>query len=73
MGGDDGKIGAAILASRAALRLGAGRVKTEFLASDAPAVDPGCPELMLPSRHLDLASFSALVVGPGIGYRGKIL
>ena len=28
VGGDDGKIGAAILASRAALRLRAGRVKT---------------------------------------------
>ncbi len=67
VGGDDGKIGAAILASRAALRLGAGRVKTEFLASDAPAVDPGCPELMIAESPLDLASFSALVVGPGMG------
>ena len=42
-------------------------MKTEFLASDAPAVDPECPELMIAESPLDLASFSALVVGPGMG------
>jgi len=60
--------GAALLAGRAALSLGAGRVYVGLLAPDAPAVDPVAPELML--RHPDEAlglELDAVVVGPGLG------
>jgi hydroxyethylthiazole kinase-like uncharacterized protein yjeF len=60
--------GAALLAGRAALTLGSGRVYVGMLAPDAPALDPVTPELML--RHPDEAlgmELDALVVGPGLG------
>lgn len=46
-GGAAGMTGAALLAGRAALKLGAGCVHVCLLAADAPAVDPAQPELML--------------------------
>ena len=67
LGGATGMSGAALLAGRAALKLGAGRVYVGLL-DDALAVDPGAPELML--RHADDAlgqDLNALVVGPGLG------
>jgi len=66
IGGDEGMAGAALLAGRAALRIGAGRVYAGML--DELAMDTDAPELML--RHpedvlgLDL---DAIVVGPGLG------
>ena len=71
LGGASGMTGAALLAGRAALRLGAGKVYVGFLEENAPAIDFGAPELML--RHCDDAlgqALDALVVGPGIG-RGE--
>ncbi len=68
LGGAAGMVGAALLAGRAALALGAGRVYVGLLAPDAPAVDAGAPELML--RHPDEAlgmELDAIVVGPGLG------
>jgi hydroxyethylthiazole kinase-like uncharacterized protein yjeF len=68
LGGADGMSGAALLAARAALKLGAGRVYAGFLADGYPAVDPAAPELML--RHADDVlglDLDALVAGPGIG------
>ena len=67
LGGATGMGGAALLAGRAALKLGAGRVYVGML-DDALPVDPGAPELML--RHADDAlgqDLNALVVGPGLG------
>lgn len=49
LGGADGMGGAALLAARAALAAGAGRVLVARLGGDALAIDPGCPELM--PRH----------------------
>ena len=46
-GGAEGMVGAALLAARAALALGAGRVVVETIARNAPLVDPFTPELML--------------------------
>jgi len=60
--------GAALLAGRAALKLGAGRVYVGLLDQDSPGVDFGAPELML--RHPDEAlgmEIDALVIGPGLG------
>ena len=68
LGGARGMSGAALLAARAALKLGAGRVYVGFLADEYPAVDAGAPELML--RHADDVlglDLDAIVVGPGIG------
>jgi hydroxyethylthiazole kinase-like uncharacterized protein yjeF len=68
LGGAHGMTGAALLAGRAALRLGAGRVYVGFLQEAFPEVDPQAPELML--RHADDvlgADLDALVAGPGLG------
>lgn len=69
IGGDHGMIGAALLAARAALRLGAGRVYAGLLAHDAPRVDPAAPELMLRTADevLKLPGLGCLAVGPGLG------
>jgi ADP-dependent NAD(P)H-hydrate dehydratase / NAD(P)H-hydrate epimerase len=47
IGGDNGMIGAALLAGRAALKLGAGCVHVGLLADNAPGVDTQQAELML--------------------------
>lgn len=47
IGGQSGMVGAALLAARAALQLGAGCVHAVLLAEDAPGVDLLQPELML--------------------------
>jgi ADP-dependent NAD(P)H-hydrate dehydratase / NAD(P)H-hydrate epimerase len=68
VGGDDGMVGAAVLAGRAASHLGAGKVWVGLCATSPPAVDWAQPELMLrgASEVLD-ASPDALVIGPGLG------
>lgn len=68
IGGADGMVGAALLAGRAALHLGVGKVWVSLLAHDAPAVDPVHPELMLRDHeHPAAADTSALVLGTGLG------
>lgn len=71
LGGAPGMAGAALLAGRAALRLGAGRVHVGLL-DDRLAVDPGMPELMLCrlERLLGLAPPGGLAAGPGLGQGG---
>ena len=67
LGGAAGMTGAALLAARAALKMGAGRVYVGLL-EESISVDPQNPELML--RHPDDAlgqDLDALVVGPGLG------
>ena len=66
VGGNRGMVGAALLAGRAALLAGAGKVQLGLLASDAPTVDPQYPELMLRSID-DVMTASVLVMGPGAG------
>jgi hydroxyethylthiazole kinase-like uncharacterized protein yjeF len=71
LGGAHGMTGAALLAGRAALRLGAGRVYVGLLQESAISVDPMAPELML--RHADDVlgvDLDALVAGPGLGATG---
>jgi hydroxyethylthiazole kinase-like uncharacterized protein yjeF len=66
LGGATGMTGAALLAGRAALKLGAGRVYVGML--EDMSVDPTTPELML--RHPDDAlgqDLDAIVAGPGLG------
>jgi hydroxyethylthiazole kinase-like uncharacterized protein yjeF len=69
IGGAAGMAGAAVLAGRAALKLGAGRVYVGFAAPDAPAFDPLQPELMFrrAADVLALDHVTCLAVGPGLG------
>jgi hydroxyethylthiazole kinase-like uncharacterized protein yjeF len=66
VGGNRGMVGAALLAGRAALLAGAGKVQVGLLAPDAPQVDFEHPELML--RPIDdVMTATVLVMGPGAG------
>ena len=68
IGGAEGMCGAALLAGRTALKLGAGKVFVGLLDRSAPSFDPGALELML--RHPDDTlglDLDALVLGPGLG------
>jgi hydroxyethylthiazole kinase-like uncharacterized protein yjeF len=77
IGGATGTVGAALLAARAALKLGAGCVHVGLLADNAPGVDLLQPELMLRRAHdlLSSAPFalslskgnSVVVIGCGMG------
>ncbi len=49
IGGANGMAGAALLAGRAALKMGAGSVHVGLLADNAPSVDVNVPELMMHS------------------------
>jgi len=72
VGGDTGMCGAPILAARAALHAGAGKVHVAFLGSGAPSYDAPHPELMLhPLDDLPLAKMDALSVGCGMGQRER--
>jgi len=67
LGGAPGMMGAALLAGRAALRLGAGRVFVGLLDLRLLGVDPLQPELMLRPAHDAIGLAGALAVGPGFG------
>lgn len=67
LGGAPGMVGAAWLAGRAALALGAGRVFVASLDPDAPALDPLHPELMMRRAGEIHAQASVLAAGPGLG------
>jgi hydroxyethylthiazole kinase-like uncharacterized protein yjeF len=67
LGGARGMVGAALLAGRAALKCGAGRVYLGLLAADAPLADEAQPELMLrPAADAPLDD-AVLAAGPGMG------
>jgi len=68
VGGAAGMTGAALLAGRAALRLGSGRVYVGFLGTDAPSLDPSQPELMLRRVEdvLGMNGLTCLALGPGL-------
>lgn len=66
IGGARGMSGAPILAARAAINNGAGRVYALFV-EEALAADPGQPELMCrAAQDFDLSQ-ATLVIGPGLG------
>ena len=67
VGGGKGMTGAAILAARAGLLTGAGKVYVGLLAPEPPDLDPLQPELMLRTVDDTLAA-DVLVVGPGAGH-----
>lgn len=70
VGGAPGMDGAALLAARAALAAGAGRVYVDLLDPGAPALDPARPELMLRrgwSTHTEAAMLASSTVVCGCG------
>jgi hydroxyethylthiazole kinase-like uncharacterized protein yjeF len=72
VGGDTGMCGAPILAARAALYTGAGKVHVALLGAGAPPYDPPHPELMLhPVDDLPLDKMDALAIGCGMGNRER--
>lgn len=66
VGGATGMVGAALLAARAALRLGAGKVFVECLGAPELRVDALQPELMF-RAEAELPPVDVLVVGCGLG------
>lgn len=66
VGGHRGMVGAALLAARAALHCGAGKVLVGLLSPEGPGVDARHPELMFRAAE-EALSADALVVGPGAG------
>jgi hydroxyethylthiazole kinase-like uncharacterized protein yjeF len=69
LGGAAGMVGAAVIAGRAALKCGAGRVYLGLLTPRPPYVDYTQPELMLrkPAAVLEKERVNVLVAGPGMG------
>jgi len=75
--GSPGMMGAAVLSSKGALRSGIGLLHTRIPASGVPVLQTALPEAIvqsyvsdgfyLTSDATDLASFSAIAIGPGIG------
>jgi hydroxyethylthiazole kinase-like uncharacterized protein yjeF len=66
IGGNRGMVGAALLAARAALFCGAGKVRAGLLSSESPPADFAQPELMLGPID-DALEFEVMVAGPGAG------
>jgi hydroxyethylthiazole kinase-like uncharacterized protein yjeF len=73
LGGAAGMVGAAVIAGRAALRCGAGRVYLGMLTPRPPGADTANPELMLrePRALLERGLLEVLVAGPGMGRSGN--
>jgi ADP-dependent NAD(P)H-hydrate dehydratase / NAD(P)H-hydrate epimerase len=76
IGGDAGMVGAMVLASRAALFCGAGKVFAASISDAPPSVDFLHPEVMYrtPSNLIELMpSLSCVVIGPGLGQSAKAI
>lgn len=75
LGGDTSMVGAVLLAARAALLSGAGRVYAAMLCEDGPLVDVCHPEVMLrsPLALTQLAQLNSVVIGPGLGQSNQAL
>jgi ADP-dependent NAD(P)H-hydrate dehydratase / NAD(P)H-hydrate epimerase len=71
IGGAEGKAGAAIIATEACLRTGAGLTTVHLLNGDNTAINARCPEAMtLAGDELvkkNLSRFTSIAIGPGLG------
>ena len=69
VGGAEGMVGAAVLAARAALCMGSGKVYLGVVAKDVPTFDPLNPEIMIRKAE-DLVTdegLTSLAIGMGLG------
>ena len=75
IGGATGMVGAVLLAARAALHSGAGRVYAAMLCENAPSVDIFQPEIMLrsPLAITQLSQLNCVVIGTGLGQSNAAL
>ena len=72
IGGASGMVGAPLLAARAALSTGAGRVRLGLAGEQPIVVDMGQPELMIKDADdLLRGESTVLLVGPGLGQSRK--
>ena len=77
--GSYGKMGAAVMASEACLRSGVGLLHAHIPRLGYPVIQTTCPEAMVSidphEEHLsqlpDLSSYSAVAIGPAIGFAEK--
>ena len=69
IGGATGMVGAVLLAARAVLLCGAGRVYAAMLSKNAPSVDISQPEIMLrtPLAMTQLSQLDCVAIGTGLG------
>ena len=68
IGGGNGMVGAALLAGRAALYAGAGKVRLGLSAEAPPGFDYAQPEMMIRAADQALrADMNVIVIGPGLG------
>ena len=65
--GSKGKMGAAVLAVKAALRTGAGLVSAMIPSSGIDIMQISCPEAMVVTGKIDFEKFSGIGIGPGLG------
>jgi hydroxyethylthiazole kinase-like uncharacterized protein yjeF len=72
VGGAQGMVGAALLAARAGLHTGAGKVLVGLIAKETPAFDAHAPELMLRTPDEALAA-DVIVAGCGAGESAAIV
>jgi len=71
--GSEGKMGAAVLASHAALRTGSGLVTALVPESERQIIQVSVPEAMcLFDLPESLSSFASVGIGPGLGLEGKV-
>ena len=75
IGGATGMVGAVLLAARAALHSGAGRVYAAMLCENTPSVDIFQPEIMLrsPLAISQLSQLDCVVIGTGLGQSNTAL
>lgn len=66
IGGGAGMVGAALLAARAALTIGAGRVYVDCIGAPEFRIDPCQPELMF-RPYASIENAHAIVIGCGLG------
>src|SRR5207244_10530215 len=67
VGGAHGMVGAPLLAGRAAMKVGAGKVRIGFIALERPSVDVAALELMLADANAVIDEGNCLLIGPGLG------
>jgi ADP-dependent NAD(P)H-hydrate dehydratase / NAD(P)H-hydrate epimerase len=67
VGGAHGMVGAPLLAGRAAMKVGAGKVRIGFIALERPSVDVAALELMLADANAVIDEGDCLLIGPGLG------
>jgi len=71
--GSKGKMGAAVLAVKAALRTGAGLVSAAIPSSGIDIMQISCPEAMVATGKIDFGNYSGVGIGPGLGTDDKAI